>query len=1384
MAILSNNASVGFLDAGVTSGYQIAKSLRLDGGDDAHLNKTFASGGSTTTWTLSFWIKGADIAQACYVFTGGTGTSSYITMDAGQFRFYSSAHDLKTNARYRDPSAWYHFVCVADTTNGTDNDKTRVYVNGTRLTVGDFATHTQPSASAALGDFGSAVAHYFNRLTSGSQEDMMLAEVHYIDGEALDASPFGETNADTGEWVPKKYKGDYNYAEKLNLKGTTNNEALDVVVNRVVDKCWIKSDGNWVGGGDPSDTSSAPTFHILNGEAAANLYWATTAYDEAHTITIGTSSETGTQPEWDDKSGSWTINSATEISGTFGGSYGHARTDAMTDGNVYAFTYTINAPTGGSSGANHSGWFITDSVISSYASTVPDEQSSINSVGSRWYAASGDGGYSMDHIAVYGDFVALNTTGSGGGYTFLGGLGTNSFYLKFDGTDIGEDSSGINNDWDANYLTAASTNINIPCVKFDGSGDYIEIPDHADFDFAGGEFTMECFVNPNTPASDTYHSLIGSGTGGTSASFWWSLHSKTDGTSAMVWYSFHGSATAESSMTTYVIPHNKWTHVAAVRDGDTLRLYINGVQNVTKDLSSYADMNNSTNTVRMGLDNDNLYDHNGAISNVRIIKGDCQYPSGTTFTVPSMPLAKITGTKLLCCQSSSTVNDDSSDTDHTITANGNAAAGTKSDDTTDDDVSNDTPTTFDDKSNGTGNYCTLNPLGSDGTLSQGNLTHEPGAGDYFATSTMGFTSGKWYGEFTLDTHAYPGIGVSYEAKPGAGWRATQAPYYFIYDNGSQLNNYPGGSEHFSSLPSTTFATGVWQIALDVDNGKCWIGFEDTWYSDQWATTGNPATGANPTFTLPSGKTWHFFLWSNGAKWTANFGQRLFSQTKPSEFLAPNTYNLPDPTIKDPSKQFDTVAWTATSTNPRTITTPGEWDPGLVWHKMRSATGSHYLWDKLRTFGDNGLIANSNAVEGDQSAYYTMADATNGFSIQQDGVGNEVNYNGSTYVSWMWKDGGSNTSVTAGSLNSSVYNTSADWSSTSTLTTPGGAFDGTDMGGSGNATYSSSGNTLTTSAITINSKLEIYTNRTHSGATDGTKVTINSTAYYDKALASTGWSEVDLSGATLPLTTSGAISIEDEGGSSSGLWGVRVDGKILVDDDVTPDSVPTIASTTRANTDAGFSIVTYTGNNTNPASVAHGLNAKPAMIWVKNRETASKNWVVYHKALGATKYLYLNTDAAEAASAGPWNNTEPTSTVWTMQDWSDMNNTDDFVAYLWSEVSGYSKFGTYEGNGNADGPFVWCGFRPAFVMIKKYNTTDNWLMWDDERSAYNPADVKLAANLTDEENSSSIGNTSYNMFDLVSNGFKIRSSASSANGSSDDFVFAAFADSPFKYANAR
>ena len=423
----------------------------------------------------------------------------------------------------------------------------------------------------------------------------------------------------------------------------------------------------------------------------------------------------------------------------------------------------------------------------------------------------------------------------------------------------------------------------------------------------------------------------------------------------------------------------------------------------------------------------------------------------------------------------------------------------------------------------------------------------------------------------------------------------------------------------------------------------------------------------------------------------------------------------------------------------------------------------------------------------------MADATNGFSIQQDGVGNEVNYNGNTYVSWMWKGGSSNTSVTAGSLNSSVYNTSADWSSTSTLTYPGGAFDGTDMGGSGAANYSSSGETLTTSAITIASKLEIYTNRTHTGATDGTKVTINSTAYYDKALASNGWSEVDLSGATLPLTTSGAILIEDEGGSASGLWGVRVDGKILVDDDVTPDSVPTIASTYRADTDVGFSIVSYTGNNTNPSSIGHGLNAEPAMIWVKRLEGAVTPWVVYHKDIGPTKNLFLTRPDAATVDATLWNNAYPTSTVWYTQDAANTNSAYDFIAYCWSEVEGYSKFGSYTGTGLDPGPFVYCGFKPAFLMIKRTDTfyggsptiDTDWIQYDGK---VQPNEISFSHSTSwpysfMQGHETSLGTN--DEIDFVSNGFKLRSNGAWNNDTATaTHVFAAWAESPFKYANAR
>ena len=229
---------------------------------------------------------------------------------------------------------------------------------------------------------------------------------------------------------------------------------------------------------------------------------------------------------------------------------------------------------------------------------------------------------------------------------------------------------------------------------------------------------------------------------------------------------------------------------------------------------------------------------------------------------------------------------------------------------------------------------------------------------------------------------------------------------------------------------------------------------------------------------------------------------------------------------------------------------------------------------------------------------------------------------------------------------------------------------------------------------------------------------------------------------------------------------------------------TITSTVSANTTSGFSIVTYTGNGTSGATVGHGLGVAPQMLIVKNRDVGSggdANWQVYHESIGNTQYLILNlTDnASSTGGVGRWNNTTPSSTVFTLGDTGSVNNTgEDYVAYCFAGVEGYSKFGSYTGNGSADGPFVYTGFRPAWIMYKKSTDgAENWEIFDTARDTFNDMDDGLKANTSDAE-------ADLSDFDVLSNGFKVRTSASRMNTSGPTYIFIAFAENPFKYANAR
>ena len=229
----------------------------------------------------------------------------------------------------------------------------------------------------------------------------------------------------------------------------------------------------------------------------------------------------------------------------------------------------------------------------------------------------------------------------------------------------------------------------------------------------------------------------------------------------------------------------------------------------------------------------------------------------------------------------------------------------------------------------------------------------------------------------------------------------------------------------------------------------------------------------------------------------------------------------------------------------------------------------------------------------------------------------------------------------------------------------------------------------------------------------------------------------------------------------------------------------ITSTVSANTTAGFSVVTYTGTGSN-ATVGHGLGAALNMIILK-RTNSTNSWQVYHSnanASPASGGLFLNTTDAFTTLSTTWNNTVPTSTVFSIGTAAGTNASGGtYVAYCFAAVPGYSAFGSYTGNGSADGPFVYTGFRPRFVMVKQATVSSrDWIILDTSRNTYNVADLQLLPNTSEAESTTFFSSTAY--LDILSNGFKVRNTSVRNNENTATYIYACFAESPFQFANAR
>jgi hypothetical protein len=512
-------------------------------------------------------------------------------------------------------------------------------------------------------------------------------------------------------------------------------------------------------------------------------------------------------------------------------------------------------------------------------------------------------GYMTDINFIDGQALTPNSFGTFNSFgvwqpiTYGGSYGTNGFYLPFN--------------------PGTSTFVG----SFNGSNQSLSLAQNAAFNFGTGDFTIEACVYGNSWNSVNPIIALGDGAVGGGSPIYSGWVMRYDSANGLGLYRFDGSETSLFSGAT--VPVNTWNHMAISRSSGTLRMFINGVQVYSAaNTTSYNNVN--SNTLKIGgnwtIGGGVVTWVNGYISNVRIVNNAGLYT--TNFTPPTANLTAVSGTALLTLQNSSIV--DNSTNAFTITNNNTVTTGQtypfsaakifndqspQGNNWTPNNIGGGFGSTLDYMtdvptltSTTAANYAVLNPLwkGANITPTDGNLTNPLNNGSpNAALSTMPMSTGKWYAEMT-NTASYGDVGLcivaaNLTAPTFVIGSTTQTGLWEVYDNGGGIYVTSDGGAFSSSLGATRFRpAGTIQFAYDASNGYFWIGRNNTWYDSSFGTTGDPSTGANPTFTISSSRgPFNIGAGSNSATnaqyW--NFGQQPWAYTPPTGFLALNTFNL-------------------------------------------------------------------------------------------------------------------------------------------------------------------------------------------------------------------------------------------------------------------------------------------------------------------------------------------------------------------------------------------------------------------------------------------------------------------------------------------------------------
>lgn len=646
----------------------------------------------------------------------------------------------------------------------------------------------------------------------------------------------------------------------------------------------------------------------------------------------------------------------------------------------------------------------------------------------------------------------------------------------------------------------------------------------------------------------------------------------------------------------------------------------------------------------------------------------------------------------------------------------------------------------------TNNHCTLNPLNANAiatTYSNGSLTFSAAGARVKGVSTFGFSSGKWYceTEYASSNQAIFGIGSSEDVLDDGYFlgQSGNDGYGLYMSDGTVYNN--GGT----TATGLSLAAGIpIRVAVDADAGKLWYGDATSWFGDPVAGTG----GIN----IEQGKTW-FFCASYDGEQTVNFGDTGFAYTPPEGFEPLCTANLPEPTIVNPATGNDVVLYDGTGSGKELcvggiVTDSGSQSGRTGAKAFDNASGTNRAWQSPNVFPSgeawvayelpSPAVVTRYSVTSGVSAYTRSHDPKSWSLAGFNGESWDVLHTVANAPAWAASE--TRTYEFANSTEYQKYR----WMFTDTQ---------------GHANL-------------VIDELELYS---------GPPNTIGGLLFKPdyvktKRRNTTGsWSSFDsLRGPEKLLLGESAAAESDYLDS---LISFNADGFSLGANSGTNSNYEYLAHCLKRGPEFGFDIVTYTGDGVAGKQIAHNCGGVPEMIVVKSLDSVT-SWEVYHTALGATKFLNLNSPEAAQTNVIIWNNTEPTATHFTVGTSIAVNGSGKrHIAYVFRSVPGFSKVFSYAGNNSADGPFVNLGFRPKAIMGKDSEASENWFFLDSERDPHNRVTTVLYPDLPNSEAPTA---TSVN---FCSNGFKPVTAGITNNVAGNTVIGIAWADQPFKYSNA-